>query len=370
MPRKSHALRRAILLLIPAALLAAFLLLRNTGAAMDFASKRVSAPARAGLGALTGLIPSVSVAELLLYALLLWLLVHLTVTVVTVIRHSGTRLRILGRRALTLLTVAAWLAGMFVWLWGCNYYARPFNYGSGIYDEPPTAEQLTVAARYFLDGANRTAGNVHRDADGHFDVPVSALLVGTDGLFDGIDPDFPRLPSSNVKAKPIIISRTYSRMGYTGIYLALTGEANVNVDMPRALLPVTIAHELAHSRGVAPEQQADFLAIAACVTGENAAYEYSGYLMGLIRLSNALNVSNPEAYMSLAADYGDLVRRDLTDNYEYWEQFKDDPPIVRAAAETVTAVYDDYLKSNGQELGVRSYGACVDLLSAWVDTRV
>ena len=31
--------------------------------------------------------------------------------------------------------------------------------------------------------------------------------------------------------------------------------------------------------------------------------------------------------------------------------------------------YDAFLKQNGQELGLRSYGACVDLLVAWEKSK-
>ena len=36
-------------------------------------------------------------------------------------------------------------------------------------------------------------------------------------------------------------------------------------------------------------------------------------------------------------------------------------PVEEAAAQT----FDTFLKSNGQDLGIQSYGACVDLLVTW-----
>ena len=36
--------------------------------------------------------------------------------------------------------------------------------------------------------------------------------------------------------------------------------------------------------------------------------------------------------------------------------------------ETAGQVYDSFLKGNGQKLGMRSYGACVDLLVAYFGT--
>ena len=52
----------------------------------------------------------------------------------------------------------------------------------------------------------------------------------------------------------------------------------------------------------------------------------------------------------------ETVRADLRANNEYWERFEN--PV-----QTVTdTVYEGFLQSYGQELGMRSYGACVDLL--------
>ncbi|NMB02581.1 MAG: DUF3810 domain-containing protein, partial [Firmicutes bacterium] len=44
----------------------------------------------------------------------------------------------------------------------------------------------------------------------------------------------------------------------------------------------------------------------------------------------------------------------------YWERYES--PASKAAS----AMYDGFLKSHGQTLGVRSYGACVDLLVTWL----
>ena len=68
----------------------------------------------------------------------------------------------------------------------------------------------------------------------------------------------------------------------------------MNVDAPSCLLPATIAHEMAHQRMVAAEQEANFVGIAASVTSGDPVYVYSGYLMGLIQLCNALYPVDPE----------------------------------------------------------------------------
>ena len=59
--------------------------------------------------------------------------------------------------------------------------------------------------------------------------------------------------------------------------------------------------------------------------------------------------------------------KDWQDNYEYWDALK--TPTREVANEAMDQVYDGYLKSQGQELGLMSYSACVDLLVNCFSTK-
>ena len=128
------------------------------------------------------------------------------------------------------------------------------------------------------------------------------------------------------------------------------------MDSPAVFLPVTVAHELAHQRGVAAEQEANFVGVMAATASPKADYAYSGWLFGYLHLSNALYAADPalaaESYQTLCAG----ARTDLADNNAYWKQWEG--PIK----ETGEKVYTTFLQGYGQSLGMRSYGACVDLL--------
>lgn len=165
---------------------------------------------------------------------------------------------------------------------------------------------------------------------------------------------------TDVPPKTMRFSRVMSAMGFTGFYFPFTGECNVNVDSPAATLPTTVAHELSHRRGIASEQECNFLAVLglACSCGD-AAYRYAGALSGYIYLANALYSADAERWAPPCAQTLDeRVVADLRASGAYWAQFE-------GLADTVSnAVYDGFLKSYGT-IGVKSYGACVDLLVAY-----
>ena len=147
-------------------------------------------------------------------------------------------------------------------------------------------------------------------------------------------------------------------MGFTGFYFPFTGECNVNADFPAATLPTTVAHELSHRRGIASEQECNFLAVLASLRCDDAAYCYAGALSGYSYLAYARYSADAERWRAVRGTLDERVVADLRASGAYWAQFE-------GPVDTVSiAIYDGFLKSYGT-IGVKSYGACVDLLVAY-----
>ena len=159
--------------------------------------------------------------------------------------------------------------------------------------------------------------------------------------------------------KPIAMSRALTVLGISGAYTFFTGEANINVHLPDYCLPFTVAHELAHARGIARENEADFIAFLACVYSDNAYVKYSGYVNMLEYLSVALNSSDRDAFVLLCSNTDCRILGEM----KSYRVFKEENSIefIGSASDFLN---DIYLKSN-QTDGAVSYSKSVDLLLSY-----
>ena len=265
----------------------------------------------------------------------------------------------LYRFALTAVCAVLTVYAGFSLLWGVNYYAESFQQQSGVYARESTPEELAQVTEYFARQLADCAGQVRRDENGLFAESRDDIFADSVRVFDGVYDAFPCLRMEDRVPKGVRFSTALSAMDFTGFYFPFTGEANLNIDSPACYLPSTIAHEMAHQRGIASEQECNFIAIAASTTADSAAYRYSGWLMGFTYLSNALYRADPEAWQAVRVLLPDTVVADLRDNSAYWAAFEG---LVNDAAQKV---YDSFLKSSGDPRGTQSYGTVVDMLMAY-----
>ena len=125
---------------------------------------------------------------------------------------------------------------------------------------------LTAVTAWFAENLAQTADQVPRDEAGTFNASLNEIFAGSTDIYQGAEDLFPFLEFEDRAPKRMFFSRVMSAMNFTGVYFAFTGESNINVDAPACLIPSTIAHELSHQRGIASEQECNFLAVLASTT--------------------------------------------------------------------------------------------------------
>ena len=297
-----------------------------------------------------------SVAELIYAVAIIGLGAYLVYAVYRLLAKPE-KLRQTYRLALTFAMAALiFWAGLTV-MWTPCYYAPGFAEQSGVDDGPVEYEELETVTRWFALLASEYAEEVERDADGAYIADRDSVLDRAAEVFEGVAELYPFLDGEALRPKPIYFSRIMSYLDFTGFFFPMTGEANLNMDSPAFLLPSTSQHEIAHQRGVAAEQECNFVAVLACLESEYADFRYAGAALAYIYLGNALAGVNYDKYGEVYYSLSETVRADLKAQSAYWDEFRDS--VAQKASNTV---YDSFLKSNGQELGMQSYGQCVNLL--------
>lgn len=309
------------------------------------------------LGALTGW-TALSVFECLLWSLPLILAGLCWQAYRTGALRRRVAWPLMGSRLLAALLL---LVLLFEGLWGFNYHRQSIAEQLEAPVAPRSTAELAKLCTQLIADANRLSIGTERDASGVMVSrgPLETVLARA-GL--GIGPLGERLVMANVKpGRPKAFSGSFllSYTGIAGIYFPYTGEANVNGDVIPALLPATAVHELAHAEGYAREDEANFIAWAACRLHPDADYQYSGALLAVIMAMNALYEADPDQWRTLTVQYAPAVRADLKANSSFWKRYEG--PAEKAQDH----LNDRYLKMNGQADGVRSYGRMVDLLLAF-----
>jgi len=345
---------------------------------MDWAVTYVSAPVRSFFGLLSSIYPF-AVMEILCTAAVVFLIYY----IIKAFRDSGRRRekwKILGKRLLPILVIACYIWGLFCWLWNSGYHATGFAEKHGFSSDGISRDNLVAVTQMFADRANELSDMVERNNDGSVLSTSREVFADSMHVYRNISAEFPNLRGRLYPPKPMLYSWLMSITGYGGVYFALTGESMINTQVPIFSMPALVAHEHSHQLGIFAEDEASFVGILASVKSENLLFEYSGYMEGLNYLLNALIIADSipgggpsEEWFAIVGSLSENVIRDRHERALFWATrtisntgvgFLDRvlTTVAETANDAVNTVYDSFLRSQNQELGIRSYGACVDLL--------
>lgn len=317
------------------------------------------------VGAITRWFPF-SIAEITIYILCLALLVVPIVFMVHLIKGKGRRKEIFLKGLLNTFCFASVFIFLFVVMCGTNYYRYSFKDYLNYDIKESEKEELYELCLYLADKVNIARGDITSEYD---DGVMKLSYKGVGEFFDvasdimsDFADDYPAIKWSTGAAKPVLASSYMSYTDIVGIFIPFTMEANVNIDVIDYNQPFDVLHELAHLRGIMPEDEANYVAYLACVTSEKADFVYSGYMMAFVLASNKLYDEDKDLYYEARKLLSDDVELDLIANREYWKQYE--TPVGEVVSNISTQVNNTYLQINGQEEGVKSYGMMVDLLLA------
>ncbi|MBQ8216583.1 MAG: DUF3810 domain-containing protein [Oscillospiraceae bacterium] len=345
---------RHLVLLVSLLLTGFHLFLRHNEALAETVSADFIRPALRLMARYTAHLPF-SLAEALIAAAVLGLLSY-TVFCIYRMAKGKERLASLYKMLVTPFVLAFLVYALFSSLWGAFFYIDDFAETAGIESGPVSTDQLAAVTEYFARLANEYSEKVSRDENGVCSTDRESVIEASAHIFDNTEKLFPQLEGEDVPVKGIVFSKIMSYLDFTGFFFPITGEANVNLDFPPSQFAATVAHEISHQRGVAREQEANFVAVLASLESGDADYCYSAALLAYTHLGNALHSADYNEWQRIYRTLNDHVLRDFAADRAYWQQFE--TPVQ----EVSNSFYDGFLHSYDQHLGLKSYGACVDLL--------
>ena len=164
------------------------------------------------------------------------------------------------------------------------------------------------------------------------------------------------------RPKKILFSKILSRMGTLAFYSFLTGEVNINTEIPDYMVPFTIAHEFAHYVGIASERDANFMAFLACVNSDNGNVRYSGLLSGLEYLLCDIYKSDRDTYKDILSLLPERAVLDMKLYREYSEKYE--RGFVFSVSDKLNSKHLDVWDKNGRH----SYSSVSSLISDYINS--
>lgn len=259
-----------------------------------------------------------------------------------------------------LLSFILLLYSLFVFTFASGYRGSTLDRKMKIETVAVGEKDLYDTALWLIDEIDALAPEISSDAYG-----ASVMPFGFDRMTEEICASYESLrdryhfiPYSSGRAKPVAMSHAMSYTRILGVYTFFTGEANVNTNFNDFSTAFTAAHEMAHQRGFAREDEANMMAFLACTNSDVPYLRYAGYFEMLRYVLSALSSSSSMYYAE--AWYRTPVFARL-DQELYEAKFS--PYRDSVVGNVSGSVNDAYLKLQGTE-GKKSYGLVVDLAVA------
>lgn len=321
------------------------------------------------LSRLSGVIP-LSIAELLIVAFLIRQLAGAARSIAGMVRRDRGIGNAVAAALLRMGSDVGIAVALFYLLWGFHYARLPMDQRYGWDASGATPEEVAALAQEMVEAGNFAYVTLHGSEDlGEVTGPVLDDPALQETLLQGWKASEKVVGRSSFsgfsfgRPKPLLASRLLDYLGISGFYFPWTGEANFNRDIPPLTLPQAVAHEMAHQRGFAREDEANFMGYLVAAAAPHTWAQYSADVFAQRQLLAAVARYDRPRAVDLVKERLPGVQRDIDAANAYWRRF------LGPASDAARAVNDAYLRSNRVPGGVASYGRSVEHLIAYARSR-
>ena len=316
------------------------------------------------LGFLTSLVP-ISLTELAVI-LALPALVFVIVLLVVKLKKSDSRKKTLlgaGKIAVGTLSIACLV---YMICHGANFYRYPMEKIMELdtsQENRKNAQQLYTVCVELAKGAAEARAELGTPDDEvyKFSESIFTELTRTGSGYDKLTEEYGFLKCAVFRQKPVMLSEPWSYTRIVGMYFPFFAECNINTAQPDYAIPFTAAHESAHSRGIALENECNFLAFLSCINSEYPEFRYSGYMETLTYCSNELLAANRELWREFRQYVTQGMALDFAATNAYIDAHES------KVGEVSTEVNNTFISSQGVPEGTLSYGRVTELVLAYYE---
>ena len=326
----------------------------------DFFNFNVSHIFRVIFASISGIMPF-SIAE----ALIILLPTIAIVTVIYICKHRCKTWKSTLISLVNILSVLAIILSTFVLNFSTGYKGYSLDKKLELEKKNVSAKELYDTAEYLIEMAEAEIPYVKFGEDRFSEMPYGIDEMNKKLLlaYEKFCADFTFMKTFDSRVKPVVLSELMSYTHITGVYTFFTGEANINVNFPDYSIPYTAAHELAHQRGIAREDEANMIAFLVCTYSDDPYIRYSGYINMYEHVLSALKKADRDLYNKNVSHLDSKMIGEINAYAKFFKKYQ------KSVAATVSdKVNDTYLKAQGTE-GSVSYGMVVDLTVAYFKSQ-
>jgi hypothetical protein len=260
-----------------------------------------------------------------------------------------------------ILSILGIVFSIFTLNFAAGYRGSTLDKKLGMNRQKVSATELYETSLVLIDGIEDSLENICFENEGFSVMPYNYSGMN-DKLMDAYSSASEKygfIQKLNSRTKPVMLSEPMSYTHITGVYTFFTGEANINVNFPDYCVVYTAAHELAHQRGIAREDEANFMAFLICLESDDAYVRYCGYLNLYEYVASALSRANKDLFNDSYSRLPEAVKGELRAYSAFYKKYEHS-----TASKVSETVNNTFLTSQGTP-GTKSYGMVVDLAVAY-----
>jgi len=330
-----------------------YLIMKQNVAFADFLNGTVSHGIRSVLALISSVVPF-SIIEMLLIISPVLVILMIFLAVRAAKRSPGHTVRFVC----AVLSVAFVVLSVFFIGYEPSFYGTSIEKNTGIARNKLSAEDLRDASVILQELAERELDSVWFVGSGASVCPYKFSELN-DKMLDAYDAFCEKYGAYNnmsSKFKPVILSEPWTYTHISGMYSFITGEANINVNYPDFIMVTTVAHEMAHQRGIGKEDEADFTSFLVCTESDDPYIRYCGYVEMYRMVVGKLYGANKDYWTEVKRDEDKRITAELSAFSSFFDKYREN-----VAAKVSDTVNNAFIQSHNQPAGVKSYGLVTDL---------